>query len=476
MIGCSYLFTEHTPTVTNNFLEYSNSMNTPVAKKNKNYYIWTIGCQMNEADSRRLGSELESRGYSSVEQPEEADIVVLNTCVVRQQAEDKIFGRLGSVKTIKEKRPNLTVGLMGCMVGVREAPRLQKKFPFVDVFMPPSDTKPMLEFLDSQEFVDEALDAEAEAIQERYAIQDAEHLLPAEQRSNTILANVPVVLGCSHACTFCIIPYRRGRERSRPMDEILDESKKLVDQGVKEIMFLGQIVDRYGHDFNDGTELADLLIKANDISGVERIRFLTSHPNYMSDKLLDAVANLDKVCPHMEVPVQAGNNEVLANMRRGYTVEQFKELIDRIRGKIPDCTINTDIIVGFCGETHDQFMDTYNLMEEIKFDKVHMAKYSVRPRTVAARRMEDDVPEGEKAKRWKMLDVLQRGIQEEKNKTFQDKQVEILVEAYQKGSWRGRTPDNRLVFFKDDRDWLGKIANIQVEHTSPFSLVGKLVE
>ena len=153
MIGCSYLFTEHTPTVTNNFLEYSNSMNTPVAKKNKNYYIWTIGCQMNEADSRRLGSELESRGYSSVERPEEADIVVLNTCVVRQQAEDKIFGRLGSVKTIKEKRPNLTVGLMGCMVGVREAPRLQKKFPFVDVFMPPSDTKPMLEFLDILSFI-----------------------------------------------------------------------------------------------------------------------------------------------------------------------------------------------------------------------------------------------------------------------------------------------------------------------------------
>jgi tRNA-2-methylthio-N6-dimethylallyladenosine synthase len=281
------------------------------------------------------------------------------------------------------------------------------------------------------------------------------------------------VLGCSHACTFCIIPYRRGIERSRSQQEIVAEVNALVSQGIKEVMLLGQIVDRYGMDFPEPSSLAALLREINEIEGLTRIRFLTSHPNWMTDDLLHAVRDLEKVCPHLEIPVQAGNDEVLSNMRRGYTTADYYRLIDRVRALLPHAAIHTDIIVGFPGETEAQFDDTLKLIETVEFDKVHISKYSTRPKTVAARKMVDDVSEAEKSRRHKIIDQAQKEILTRNNLTMIGRTVPVLVEEKHKDSWRGRTPHNKIVFFNDDRDLVGKVVGVCIDRSGPFSLIGK---
>jgi tRNA-2-methylthio-N6-dimethylallyladenosine synthase len=436
------------------------------------YHIWTIGCQMNEADSRHLGSQLESLGYSVTEKADEADLLVMNTCVVRQQAEDKAVHRLDAVKGMKRRRPNITVALMGCMVGMREAPQLKERFPFVDVFMPPSETAPLLDYLDEQKLYDPSRLFETRERAVRDAVQDGEYILPALQRDASVTAHVPVVLGCSHACTFCVIPYRRGAERSRPRDEVLREVRALVGQGVKEVMLLGQIVDRYGLDFDQPYDLADLLREVAGVDGLERLRFLTSHPNWITDKLIDAVAGMDKVCPQIEIPFQAGSDTVLERMRRGYTRAQYRAVVERIRRRLPDAAVHTDVIVGFCGESEAEFMETYELVKELRFDKIHLAKYSVRPKTIAARQMPDDVPPEEKERRRLMLEELQESILREKNSALLGRTVEVLVENRQKGRWRGRSPEGKLVFFDLDRERRGQLVDVVIEHTGPYSLVG----
>jgi tRNA-2-methylthio-N6-dimethylallyladenosine synthase len=291
---------------------------------------------------------------------------------------------------------------------------------------------------------------------------------------------VPVVLGCSHACTFCIIPFRRGVERSRAVAEIMAEARSLVAQGVKEITLLGQIVDRYGYDlrsptsdFQSPTPLVDVLRLLNDLPGLERIRFLTSHPNWMTDELLEAVAELPKVCEHIEAPVQAGDDEVLARMKRGYTAGDYRRLVERIRHKLPHGSIATDIIVGFPGETDAQFQATYDLLAELRLDVAHIAKYSVRPQTVAQRTMADDVPPEEKERRRKAIEDLQESIVGQINAQMMGRTVEVLVEGQHKGKWRGRTRTNKLVFFEDAHaDWRGKLAPVQITWTGPWSMQG----
>jgi tRNA-2-methylthio-N6-dimethylallyladenosine synthase len=347
----------------------------------------------------------------------------------------------------------------------------------VDVFMPPSNPEPMVEFLYSRMTEAEALALENRAREQRDAIQDGEILLPVHEIGQVVSAHVPVVYGCSHACTFCIIPRRRGVERSRSVGEIVAHVRSLALQGVKEITLLGQIVDRYGKDIPDGPDLADLLRQVHRIAedtGLERIRFLTSHPNWMTDKLLDTVAELPRVMPVIEVPVQAGDDAVLEHMKRRYTVQQYRRLIANIRARVPDAAIHTDIIVGFPGETAEQFQHTCDLLAELKLDKVHLARYSPRPHTVSARTMADDVSDEEKRQRHQALDDLQAKVVAEINTQYLGKTVQILVEDQHKGKWRGRTPQNKLVFFEDSADWKGQLAEVEVTWTGPWSMQARL--
>ncbi len=441
------------------------------------YHIWTLGCQMNTANSQLLASELERMGYSAATDPDDADIYVVNTCVVRQSAEDKAFGRLDMLREIKQAQPDKVIGVMGCLVGVRDSLALRKRLPYVDVFMPPSEPTPMVDFLRDRRGKSGIIDLEAQEREQRDRIQDGDLILPVQEQGSLISAHVPIVYGCSHACSFCIIPFRRGVERSRSVGEIVAHVRSLALQGVKEVTLLGQIVDRYGKDIEDGPDLADLLRivhQAAEETGLERIRFLTSHPNWMTDKLLDTVAELPRVMPHIEVPVQAGDDQVLENMKRGYTTEQYRRLIANIRQRIPGVAIHTDIIVGFCGETEAQFERTYDLLAELKLDKVHLARYSPRPNTVSDRRMEDDVPEDEKKRRLERLDELQARVVAEINGRFLGQTLPVLVEDQHKGKWRGRTPHNKIVFFEDARDWRGKIADVEITWTGPWSMQGRL--
>jgi tRNA-2-methylthio-N6-dimethylallyladenosine synthase len=472
------------------------------------YYVWTIGCQMNVADSRRLTAALEQVGYTPADRVEAADVVVLNTCVVRQSAEDKVYGRLSSLRPLKRRQPGVVIGLMGCLVGVRDPAPLRRRFPWVDVFMPPSDPGPLLQLLAERGMAGEGRGPERKpappeiqsAASRCYPLTGGNLLLPAHERGRLASAYVPIVLGCSHACTYCVIPYRRGPERSRPADEILAEARALMEQGVREITLLGQIVDRYGVDLASGfksqisgsnpkpetqkleTPLVQLLRQLHDIEGLQRIRFLTSHPGWMADDLIEAVAALPKVCEHIEVPVQAGDDEVLARMRRGYTVDDYRRLIARIRERIPGVSIATDIIVGFPGETEVQFQHTYDLLAELRLDRAHIARYSPRPQTLATRRFPDDVPEDEKERRRQALDDLQAEIVAGINAWLRGQTVEVLVEGYKegnprrgrKGRWWGRTRTDRLVYFEDEGDWQGQLVQVRVTWTGPWSLIGEV--
>src|SRR5574338_1517576 len=410
------------------------------------YHIWTEGCQMNVADSQRVGSSLEHLGYTLTDLPAEADVIVLNTCVVRQSAEDKAYGRLSSLRPLKERNPGLIINLMGCMVGVRGTEKLRARLPFVDVFSPPSDPGPLISHLTQGE-VRSLEDSETTR---RFLMMDDELILPQHERGQLVSAHVPVVYGCSHACTFCIIPFRRGIERSRPVGDIVAEIRSLAAQGVKEVTLLGQIVDRYGKDIPDGPNLAGLLRIVHEVEGLERIRFLTSHPNWMTDELLDTVASLPKVMPHIEVPVQAGNDLVLENMKRGYSSGDYRRLVERIRAHIPGVAIATDIIVGFPGETEAQFQDTYDLLEELRLDVAHLARYSTRPGTVATRRMVDNVSEEEKMRRFRLLEELQERVVGEINARYLNQTVDVLFEDKVKRRWKGRTPTNKLVFVETE--------------------------
>ena len=447
----------------------------------KKYHFWITGCQMNYADARRVATELEKLGYQSTPRAEDADVVILETCTVRQQSEDKTYHKLNSLKPLKNHRPDMTVAVMGCVVGVRGNAVLEKRFPFVDVFMEPAtDGLPLISHLtqDSDYDLEQASTLERHALQDN-ALQDEAVILPAEQRGQIVSAPVAIVYGCSHACTFCIIPQKRGIERSRPIGEIVAEVRSLVAQGVKEVILLGQIVDRYGYDMGGGgaargPDLADLFRVINDIDGLERIRFLTSHPSYMTDRILHAVAELPKVMPQIEVPIQAGNNEVLAEMKRGYTREEYRTLIHRVREIIPDAAIHCDVIVGFPGETAAQFQETYDILAELRLDKIHLARYSPRPGTVSTRRMIDDVPDEEKRRRFQLLEALQKEILLEKMRRHLGETVEVLVEERDKGRWRGRTPHNKLVFFDDPRELRGHLVQVEITHTGPWSMSGRL--
>ncbi|MFC1941604.1 MiaB/RimO family radical SAM methylthiotransferase [Chloroflexota bacterium] len=409
------------------------------------YHIWTIGCQMNKAESERLGSCFEEHGYQYTDAVDEADLIVLNSCVVRDSAENRAINKLHTLKPLKKARPEILLAVTGCLVSTDTA-QLKKSYPHIDHFFKAGDYPPWLE-------------------------EAGTPPLPHHPSPGTF---VTIMQGCNNFCSYCIVPYRRGRERSRTIQEIAFETRELVNRGAREITLLGQNVDSYGHDLPGKPDLADLLAELNTISGLARLRFLTNHPKDMSLKLIKAITKLDKVCEQISLPVQSGSNDILKAMRRGYTVEQYRHLVTQIRNQLPGAALSTDIIVGFPSESDSQFQETYDLLSEIKFDTVHIAAYSPRTGTVAARELEDNVPLPEKRARLNKVELLQEGIATEINSRLLGRTVEVLVEGRAKGKWYGRTRTDKLVFFSDSNSCLGQLVNISVEKTSPWSLQGKI--
>jgi len=420
------------------------------------YHVWTMGCQMNKADSDYIAGYLESLGYSAASATE-ADLIVLNACVVRQGAEDKAVNKIASLRPVKGKRPDLTIMVTGCLVD-SQADELQERFPHVNSFLPPRDW---------------------DALQQQAAIQE----LPAERDPSgfsisrpSVSAFVPVIRGCNNFCSYCIVPYRRGREKSRPIEEAVCEVRKLVQRGTKEVTLLGQNVDSYGHDLGDRPDLADLLAELDKVEGLLRIRFLTNHPKDMSQRLIEAIAELGKVCEHVSLPVQAGDDAILKAMRRDYTVEQYRKLVIQLRSAVPDVALSSDIIVGFPGETEEQFERTIGLLHEARFDTVHIAAYSPRPGTTASKQLEDNVPPNEKRRRLHKAEEVQQQIATEINAQLLGKRVEVLVQGEKRGKWQGRTRKDKLVFFPDITDCQNQLVEVKIDKTSPWALQGRLIK
>ncbi|NLG34717.1 MAG: MiaB/RimO family radical SAM methylthiotransferase [Lentisphaerae bacterium] len=429
------------------------------------YHLWSIGCQMNEADALRAAALLESAGLRPVAQARDADLLLLNTCVVRQQAEDKIYSRLTHVEELKRARPGRMVVLMGCLVGrnPREWPALRERFPFVDLLLSPSDITPLRAFLHQNGCL-----PPSEAGPEDLLPPP----LPESRTGKTVVAHLPVVLGCSHACTYCVIPYRRGGEHSRPSADILAEAAALAANGVRELILLGQIVDRYGLDRPGELNLAGLLRRVAAVPGIRRVRFLTSHPRWITAELIEAVASTPGLCPYFELPVQAGSDAVLSAMRRGYTVAGYEQLVAQIRQAIPRAGLSTDIIVGFPGETSDQFQETMALMRRIDPDMIRIAKYSPRPLTWSARHLPDDIPETEKERRRVALETQLRSRLTAKNTPLLGQTVQILVERIEKNGRRhGRTPDFKPVFVDGSNAVPGDLISVRISWAGPFSLI-----
>ena len=416
------------------------------------YHIWTIGCQMNKADSDSIAAFLEQCGYRPTAKIDDADIVVLNSCVVRQSAESKVANKIDALRQLDA---NKVLAVTGCIVD-ENIGGLKKRFPRVDVFFGPQDVGMLSEYLQGR-----GLAGPSAVVQ----------TLPVKASVSSL---VNIMHGCNNFCSYCIVPYRRGREVSRPSADIIAEVKSVVDHGAKEVMLLGQNVDSYGHGLAGSPTLAELLEELNGIDGLARIRFLTSHPKDMSDSLIETVARLDKVCECISLPFQAGDDGILEAMRRGYTNAQYRRLVERIRKAVPDVALSTDVIVGFPGESEEQYRRSREMIEDIRFDTVHIACYSPRSGTTASRELKDDVPASVKIKRRKELEEMQERIVSEINSGLKDKTVEVLVEGRKKGKWWGRTRTDKLVFFEDAGNHLGHLVNIRIESTSPWSLQGRI--
>ncbi len=411
------------------------------------FYIWTIGCQMNQAESERLEALLESRGYLPVPGTEEADLIIINSCVVRRSAENRALNKLMLLRHLKKKCPEKKVALTGCLVS-DDLEALKQQYPFVDHF-----------FKAGEKFCFEG-------------ITDSDPgELPAQA---SVSSPVTIIQGCNNYCTYCIVPYRRGREKSRPPAEIAREAETLVVRGAREIVLLGQNVDSYGQDLPEKPDLANLLEMLNGINGLWRIRFLTSHPKDMSLRLIEAIASLDKVCEKVNLPVQAGDDEILAAMGRGYTAEQYITLVESLRKAVPEIALTTDVIVGFPGEDERRFNNTLRLLRRIRFDGVHAAMYSPRPETLAAKKFVDDVSKDEKKRRVKLVEEMQAEIAGVINARLAGQKQEVLVEGRKKGRWYGRSRSDKLVFFEHSGNWSGRLAPVTIENTSPWSLKGRI--
>lgn len=421
------------------------------------YHIWTIGCQMNKAESEYIEDFILRWGFDYTPVIKDADLIIVNTCVVRQSAEDKVVGLLNYLKGVKQTRPGVKIIVTGCYVDSNIG-FLKNLYPHIDMFFKAG-------------YLQELYDSEIV----NSPNVDKEECLHLAASNSSCCALVPIIQGCNNFCSYCIVPYRRGRERSRGMEDIYDEVMMKVKNGVKEITLLGQNVNSYGNDMGYINGLGVLLQKLNPISGLKRIRFLTNHPKDMSKELIDSISSLDKVCRHINLPLQAGSNTVLNVMGRGYTTEQYEDLVSTIRKAMPDVSISTDIIVGFPGETVSEFEETLELINRVNFDVVHTAMYSPRAGTLASSKYQDNISQEEKKRRFLQIESTQEGIAAQINNALMNLSLQVLIEGQKNHKWYGRTKSNKLVFIKSDRDLTGSLVEININKTSAWALQGELI-
>ncbi|WP_207730148.1 tRNA (N6-isopentenyl adenosine(37)-C2)-methylthiotransferase MiaB [Clostridium botulinum] len=424
---------------------------------------------MNEEDSEKLSGMLKKEGYIRTEEREDADVIIFNTCCVRENAELKVYGNLGILKGLKSKNPNLIIAVTGCMMQQKGmAETIKKKFPFVDIIIGTHNLHNFPNYLNEVKKKDTSV----------LKIQEKENSIIENMpidRKNSMKAFVTIMYGCNNFCTYCIVPYVRGRERSRTPENIEAEIKKLISEGYKEITLLGQNVNSYGKDLEPNVTFAELLKRVNNIEGLERVRFMTSHPKDLTDDVIEAIAKCDKLCEQIHLPVQSGSSEILKKMNRHYDREKYLDVVSKIKKLIPNVALSTDIIVGFPGETEKDFEETLSLVKEVEYDSAFTFLYSIRKGTPAAK-FEDQVPEDVKHKRFNRLVEVLNEISAKKNKAYEGKIEEVLVEGTSKNDENklmGRTRTGKLVNFIGDKDSIGELVNVKIIKANSFSLTGE---
>ncbi len=443
--------------------------------KNRKYNIVTFGCQMNKADSERMAGILDNMGFEWIEQPEAADLVLYNTCTIRDNAEQKVYSYLGKQAKRKHQQPDLTLIVAGC-VAQQEGQKLLRRVPELDLVMGPQHANRLEDLLQ-----DVFNGNQVVATEPIHIVED----ITKPRRDSKVTAWVNIIYGCNERCSYCVVPNVRGVEQSRTPEAIKAEMEELGRQGYKEITLLGQNIDAYGRDLPGSTPegrhqhtLTDLLYYIHDVPGVERIRFATSHPRYFTQRLIKACDQLPKVCEHFHIPFQSGDNEVLKAMKRGYTHEKYRHIIDRIREYMPDAAISADAIVGFPGETEAQFENTLKLVEDIGFDQLNTAAYSPRPGTPAAL-WDNQLSEVVKSDRLQRLNHLVATKAAARSARYQDRIEEVLVEDQNPknpAQVMGRTRGNRLTFFTGDINQLkGKTVKVKITEVRAFSLTGEVI-
>ena len=438
----------------------------------KKYYTITYGCQMNESDTERINGQLEELGYRPAEEMEDADIVIMNTCSVRQNAEEKVYGKIGEIKKLKDKNPDMLLGIAGCMAQENKG-KLIERMPIIDFVIGPYHIHDLKDIV-SKENARGGKVVKTE--RNPHSVEDYSELKSV--RKSKIFAWVPIMQGCNKFCTYCIVPYVRGREISRTIDDISNEIQTLADEGYKEVTLLGQNVNSYGLDFRNGTDFGDLIRAIDKIDDIERVRYMTSHPRDMTFEMIDAMAESSKVVRHMHLPVQHGSNEMLKKMNRGYTIEHFKELLSYVRSKMPDIVVTTDLITGFPGETEEMHQETLALLKEVRFDSAYTFIYSPRTGTPAAR-MEDQIDSDTKHRRLQELMDVENEISLELNKEMEGKTYSIIVEGPSKQdpmNWYGRTSGNKMILFPyKEGISVGDTVDVKVDTAQTWVLKGELI-
>ena len=498
------------------------------------FYVWTLGCQMNRSDSEEMAGRLLTAGAIEAPTMDAADLVVINTCAIRELAEQKVIGRQGHLQRLKDANASMRVVLTGCAVRERDRDGLERRYPAVDLFLRPDEEPELLDRLGLASAQAPVGTVGATTVVGRTVVGVADHLAATRaaaveagtvQRSSSVSAWLPIIYGCDKTCTYCIVPFSRGPERSRPFDEIVAEARSIAASGFKEVTLLGQNVNSYGHDLatdprfghirterwagrrldlGSKPDLAELIraidgVRTSDgVPAIPRLRFITSHPWDLSDRLIDAMAECPSLCESLHLPVQSGDDEVLHRMGRQYSTQHYLERLDRIRAAVPDITVSTDIIVGFCGETETQFEKTLAFLELVRYDQIFAAAYSERPGTPATH-LADDVPAADKRRRLNTLLAIQEPIGLERNQRWLGREVEVLVETVARDrsheheepaadgegsaprgvqpgpgqvALSGRTRGNKLVHIAGLPGWVGSLVGVRIEHAGPYALRG----